>query len=645
MTEFLIARGHDGPARIGSYSMGEMAISTPVLVGPSHADSLTLHYAALNRDELLKDTPMIVAIPGISYSRLDRLRDYDSILLPSLIADEILGLTAGSLLLKQQMSFLKEQQIESSGAIVRVPASLDEGSFVHVLQEFIHMGVRAAAFRFDGDLGPSDYRMVTLRSQLPRNWFALAIGRIEPYSVPLMHYLGFDVFDASRAFEAAAQGIRLWRTDAEQVADEEPARHCACSSCESQPDLNSLSNSKLIEILTNHNISTYRMVLSESIHAMQSGRLRWLVESLTHATPSLASFLRRVDRGLYSFLEEFTATAGSSTMPLIGPESYNSPAIKRFREKLVSRFTPPTHKRIVLLLPCSARKPYSDSKSHKRFARTIESAIGLARHGIAETILTSPLGVIPRELERIHPVAQYDIPVTGDWDAEETAIAVRALTTHLEKFEESVVVVAHVSGGYLDIVKQGEDNIRQALIYTSSDGSATSGASLDLLDETLRDMLELVLDGEYRRTDLEDTLRATADFQFGSGAGELLVPEDASLRGKLYRTVICQVDKEQVCVYNAVSGMLSLTLAGARRIAGLGQNWVRFEGREVKGGSIFAVGVKEADTGIRPGDEVIVIGQDERVVAVGRSEMSGIEMCEFEKGRAVTVRHKLGVTT
>jgi predicted RNA-binding protein (TIGR00451 family) len=71
---------------------------------------------------------------------------------------------------------------------------------------------------------------------------------------------------------------------------------------------------------------------------------------------------------------------------------------------------------------------------------------------------------------------------------------------------------------------------------------------------------------------------------------------------------------------------------------------LHFEGQEVKGGSIFAVGVKEADTDIRPGDEVIIIDQGEKVVAVGRSEMSGSEMCEFEKGRAVTVRHKLGVT-
>ena len=79
------------------------------------------------------------------------------------------------------------------------------------------------------------------------------------------------------------------------------------------------------------------------------------------------------------------------------------------------------------------------------------------------------------------------------------------------------------------------------------------------------------------------------------------------------------------------------------RIAELENNWVRFEGKEVKGGSIFAVAIKDADPYVRPGDEVIVKNQDGAVVAVGRSEMSGREMSDFQKGRAVTVRHKVGV--
>ena len=67
----------------------------------------------------------------------------------------------------------------------------------------------------------------------------------------------------------------------------------------------------------------------------------------------------------------------------------------------------------MVLLPCSATKPYRLSASHKRFSRSITS------NTIHEVIVTAPLGLVPRELEDIWPAANYDIPVTGDWDIDE----------------------------------------------------------------------------------------------------------------------------------------------------------------------------------------------------------------------------------
>ncbi len=119
-----------------------------------------------------------------------------------------------------------------------------------------------------------------------------------------------------------------------------------------------------------------------------------------------------------------------------------------------------------------------------------------------------------------------------------------------------------------------------------------------------------------------------------------MVPENAKLKGKPYRLILCSIDGEQVCSYVAESGSLSLTLAGGRLIAPLNRYWVRLDVPKIKGGSIFAVGVQEADYAIRPGDEVIVINNTGEVIAVGRSEMSGREMCELKRGRAVSVRHK-----
>ncbi|MFW9844784.1 MAG: DUF5591 domain-containing protein [Candidatus Thorarchaeota archaeon] len=296
---------------------------------------------------------------------------------------------------------------------------------------------------------------------------------------------------------------------------------------------------------------------------------------------------------------------------------------------------------MILLLPCSAKKPYSDSKSHRRYLETIESALGKTMGNVAQVILTSPLGIVPRELERIFPAANYDIPVTGDWDAEETELGAEALITYLNKMDSDATIVAHVSGGYLGIVKAAESEVSQSIIYSTPEGSAGSWESRQALHETLVDLRRVLELKDTPPKQLEEIMRATADFQFGSGAGKLLIPENAKLGGKPYRQIVCRIEKEQVCSFIASSGTISLTLSGAKLLAPLKRYWVRLDVSQVKGGSIFAVGINEADSEIRPGDEVIVINKDNEVIAVGKSEMSGREMCELSRGRAVSLRHKL----
>jgi archaeosine synthase len=561
-----------------------------------------------------------------------------------MIAGASLGPEAAKRLLDYQIEALgmAGEEIEPSRMILRIPSSLDLETAEGDLRRLCQKGLLAAAFRFDGSLGPTDFSTLLLRGCTPRNWLTLAVGRIYPWMVPMLYYLGFDVLDVGHAFEAAADGTRLWRMDSEAVGESTHLRFCSCPACASLSGSTIEVGSQLKEILSEHNLTIYQMLLSESVQAMKKGKMRWLVESMTHASPPMGGLLRRVDNELYAHLEEFTPTVGSKFIPLIGPESYNSPVVRRFRERVAARYIPPEHKRIVLLLPCSARKPYSDSKSHRRFSEVLESSLGGLRYSVAETILTSPLGLVPRELERMHPAAQYDIPVTGDWDAEETDIAVDALVSHLQKFDESAIVIAHVSGGYLDVVRSAEKEIGQSIVYTTPDHPATSKDSLAALRDTLHDMKNILNIEGRRRTDLWDTLRATSDYQFGRGSGIVLIPEEAKLRGKLYHMVTCKVDGEQTCAFVSEAGTLSLTLEGGRRLESLNRSWVKFEGREIKGGSIFAVGVREADPGIRPGDEVVVFDSDGRVAAVGRSEMSGFEMCDLAKGRAVTLRHKRG---
>ncbi|MFW9844783.1 MAG: hypothetical protein ACFFEV_09420, partial [Candidatus Thorarchaeota archaeon] len=296
------------------------------------------HYQTLGRDTV-RHQPMISTVPStMTPDEMSKagLSDSDSILLPSMIAFSSMGADAGILLLRKQLEFIEivKDTIDPSRLIVRVPENVSLEEFKSYVREFHSKGIRAAAFTFDGLLGSSDFESIYLRSVLPTSWLSIALGKIAPNTIPLLFYTGFDIIDSGYSLEAAVTGIRLWRNDSENIEAGKPHRFCSCIHCVSFSDD---SDSKLIETLQNHNLDVYTEVLSEATYAMKKGELRWLVESMTHASPNHASLLRQVDQQTYTFIEEFTPTTGADTVPLIGPESYYSPVVRRYREYLGSR--------------------------------------------------------------------------------------------------------------------------------------------------------------------------------------------------------------------------------------------------------------------------------------------------------------------
>ncbi len=640
MIKFLIGRGHDGPARIGKLQRDGSVVSIPALLSQERGESQRPYYVVVESESHRIWEP-IHSMKSLLFLREDNWMDDELFLMPSIPAIGALGSDVAELVLARQYELLVDKEKTTrNNAIIRIPYSIRPERIGRIMDDFNRIGVNKAAFTFDGTLGQRDMSNIVLRSKVPPNWLIIALGRIDVHMIPILYYLGFDIFDIGRAHEAASDGIRVWENSVESMLDSKYHRFCSCSTCSKIDNFDNLTRDELTEALLQHNIKRYCEVLSESQIAMRNGRLRWLVETSTHATPALAAFIRQANKILFDFLEEYTPTSYQKELPLIGPESYNSPAVKRFRDRVAKRYSPPKHKSAVLLLPCSARKPYSESRSHKRFISSIERAIGSARSSLAEIILTSPLGVVPRELERVFPAANYDIPVTGDWDDEEISIGAKALWTILTKYPEDAPVIAHVSGGYYKIVKRAEGEMKQSIIYTTHDSSATSQDSLNTLSEVLKHIRDKGLLKSQKPTTISDTLSAVADFQFGSGARDLLVPKETRFKGKIYNMIMCFDQRAQTCSFLGSTGSIILTLEGGRRIRELGRYWVRFEGDRIRGSSIFAMGVNQADPEIRPGDEVIVLDQNDDVIAVGRSEMSGREMCMLDRGIAVALRHK-----
>lgn len=358
---------------------------------------------------------------------------------------------------------------------------------------------------------------------------------------------------------------------------------------------------------------------------VKGGRLRELVDQRSFSSPSSVALLRLFDQQCYEYQEECCSTVGCR-FECNSVQALERPEVLRFRKKILNDYKKPSNKKILLLLPCSAKKPYHLSKTHKRFA----SAIHTAQHDtlVHEVIVTSPLGAVPRELDVFFPANSYDIPVTGQWKCEEKKF-IRELVKHIydQGYEK---VISHL-GSDSELI-DGLFDYEETVVGDD----AASPESLEKLDSVLRASAKNMQPCDYS-LDRKETVRSVLSFQFGKEIADAILDSETDCFGKYPFWKIIR-GKTQLGMLTADRGMVSLTLEGAEFLFTLGYHIVEMEKFDLTG-NLFAVGVKNADESIRIGDEVIVVSEG-KVKAVGVAAMCGREMKETSRGIAVKIRHK-----
>jgi archaeosine synthase len=83
------------------------------------------------------------------------------------------------------------------------------------------------------------------------------------------------------------------------------------------------------------------------------------------------------------------------------------PEVERFVSYVLENFQP-NGKNILVILPCSAKKPYANSKTQRKYIQTIKEAAGNKYYLIQEATLSGVLGIVPREIENLEIVLNYD---------------------------------------------------------------------------------------------------------------------------------------------------------------------------------------------------------------------------------------------
>jgi archaeosine synthase len=225
-----------------------------------------------------------------------------------------------------------------------------------------------------------------------------------PDNVGVLASMGVDLFDLARCREAEANGVLLTAWGPRLPLDHEETS---------------------LEAQAYH----FMKALDEVRSSVENGTLRGLVEKQSLSSPRLVEHVRRH----HALMREQEGTLAShqpssTSFPCYTSNALVDPLVEDWERFMTHDYQSPVKVRdVMILLPCSARKPYRLSKSHSQFFRAIAST------GCHEVMMTSPLGLVPRDLEDVWPAANYDVPVTGDWSSDELARVRRMLVALVER--------------------------------------------------------------------------------------------------------------------------------------------------------------------------------------------------------------------
>ena len=420
-----------------------------------------------------------------------------------------------------------------------------------------------------------------------------------PDNAALLTWMGVDLFDSSRSRLAASHGHLLTMLGPRLLHESEPEDRW---------------------------IQEW-MDVSHSIRsAIRSGTLRELVEMQVLNSASSVEHLRRFDALLRDEGAPFDRfVAPSRKFRFNAVTSRQDPLVHDWRRRVSENYTPPPHSsRILLLLPCSERKPYRESQSHRRFARHISS------NGVDQVMVTSPLGLVPRALEDLWPAAHYDIPVTGDWDLDELDM-IHSMLARLVGRVGYEKIIDH-SG--MSLVSRFPD---LDIIDSREGRTAGNPESLECLESTINKLVsDLDIRAPKGHRHRIECYRSLSRFQYGTDTWL----EDVRIEGRPPKWRL-QKENIQIAQWHPGAGRFAFSKAALPIL----HETKTLPEIEIKSdvdwrGDIFSTILSSYPAGIRVGDDLLVV-QNGNLIGSARATAPHWEWAG-SPGRLARSHHRLG---
>ena len=444
--------------------------------------------------------------------------------------------------------------------------------------------------------------MKELSDTVPRH----LMGAGHPMIFALCVAMGCDLFD-SAAYILYAEDDRLLSTRGTYKLENLQEMPCSCEVCTNYTpdDLRAMPKEKRRDLIAQHNLHVSFAELRLIRQAIYDGNLMELVEERCRAHPALLEAVRQL--GNYSEdLEKYDPRSKKSAFFYTGPESLCRPEVLRHMQKLRQM---PKKSNLVILPP--TRKPYSKFVSGKLGEfYTYGAEMELDLEDTDFMVLDIPFGLIPLEIDEVYPLSQNDAPKTRDVDSIE--------------FVE-------------DFISEFVEYYNQVLIHSRIIKDLEIGlySKCDFSDEI-----------RYKKDDIKK-VKAIADYQFGVGAGKALFAGNINIEKSKKTGKIRHIYDGKVLIVNmrASDSYLILSKEGAKRLHNAmpyPQNRVVVnkdsEPFALDGKSVFCKFVVDCDDNIRAKDEVLIVNEEDKLLAYGKSLLCACEIKEFMTGQAIKTR-------
>lgn len=433
--------------------------------------------------------------------------------------------------------------------------------------------------------------------------------------------LGCDFFDSASYAKFAESGRMLLPTGTVHLKDlsELP---CGCPVCSSTSadELKSLKDDERELALMKHNLYISTAEIRRVRQAITDGKLFELAAYRARGHPTLYEALQVMSKETAQ-LESANPIGKTSAIFYTGPETTKRPEITSFHSRLITRY-PYKRTRTVLLVSDPGLRPFSD---------TYEVIIKEVRKRSPESLILlfiTPMGVVPWELEHVHPAQQSLFPAMLDLESLETVT--RRTRSVLETLTYDNILWF-----------QRGSNVDPAVsILQDTYSFDTAVSATDVVNRLPREDENI---SWPRRK-----LRALLEYQWGENAGRLADVENLEIVFSKSTGKIRHIKAEDEILFTIVptTGLLTPTYQGGLKLLGVGidDTYKVIIDSDVSefvsaGKSALAKFVKHAEPDLRAGEEVLVLDEMKNLLGTGKAVISGCEMDTFNRGVAVVIRH------